>query len=683
MRESSLGITGRLRRHALPILALAALLALVFRDYLALRKFFTGSDFFRQLVPLLNYQSDCLHAGGLPLWNPYMNFGYPWVDHYLNSMFFPTHLIMGSLLKFDMKLAQLEILAFFLAGGVGVYLAAVESGCSRLAALLTGACFMLSAQMTALPIWSNQVYNAACFPFLIYGYRRAKNSATAFSLTAIISLALAILGGYVAATVLGIYIFAAYVLIDGARSRTPVQSLKFLAVTLGGAVLLALPKLLPFYLSLDSSARTSAAVTRDKTDGFLSVYELMSLLVPVKHYFSLYVGEAGLLALVYAALKKRLRVFDPLLIVAVLSGWLLIMDAEGGTSVLRRLAGAALPFMDLIRFEFMYWYYVLAFLVLFMAPAVDAWLGEGDRRLKCIAALSAALVMALLFFTFYDAGLHTKALAFHLALLGLWLAVALIPLRALQALAVVALLGIEFLVVYQRTDVDDPPRYQDDKMAFYISHQKYASNSFKDKQLVRQVFVEDVTRDESRPTMAMSRHRPYLGIGSYYFGATELMNGKYFSGLWYNHNEKKAFVELRDSGLIEKLDGARLYYFAPYKSGPAQARISFDSITCSGFGFTVNTESAGRFVLRQMFDERWRASVNGNSGNPVKTNDYFIGIALPPGVNTIELDFKDPWLAPSAALSLASLVALVSYAAVRKKQKRLGRRDEGQERLSD
>lgn len=249
------------RKHAPYLSAYLIAHAWLYRDFWMLRRFFTGSDFFQQFVPLMNFQSDCLEAGSWPLWNPFMNFGYPWLDNYVSSIHFPTHLILSSLFRFNLGLAQLDILFWLAVGGIGVYLCCVELGSSPRAACLSALCFSFSGQMTALPSWNNNVYNACLFPFLLLAYHRSERKGTAFSLLACLTLGAGFLGGNISSCVLGGYFFSGYVLLRGFHKRRVRHALYFLGLSFVTALLLAAPKLVPLYRAMPHSPRFAFANT--------------------------------------------------------------------------------------------------------------------------------------------------------------------------------------------------------------------------------------------------------------------------------------------------------------------------------------------------------------------------------------------------------------------------------------
>ncbi|MDD5069991.1 MAG: hypothetical protein PHV17_04620 [Candidatus Omnitrophica bacterium] len=69
--------TAKYRKNLLDIGLIFISNFFLYHQYWLHNKFFTGNDFFNQLVPLINYQSDCLRSFSFPLWNPFVNLGHP------------------------------------------------------------------------------------------------------------------------------------------------------------------------------------------------------------------------------------------------------------------------------------------------------------------------------------------------------------------------------------------------------------------------------------------------------------------------------------------------------------------------------------------------------------------------------------------------------------------------------
>ena len=656
--------------HGLHLLLIAVANAVIYFDHWAGTTVFTGKDTFTAYMPLINFQADCLREGSLPLWNPFLNFGFPYVEDVLNSTFFPTHFLMALVTGSSMVIYQRELLFWIFLGGAGIYLCVREFGSSGPAGVVAAVSFMFCGQLVSLPTWSIIVYNACCFPYLILGYHRAKRRDDPLSLVSIIFLALTQYAGYVSSSVHGMYYFAGYVFVDSLLSRRPRFGITYLVVTAVPAMLIAMPKLLPIALSMGDYERMSVAEARANPLEIISLYNFLSFLLPVKYYFSVYIGQMSFLAVIYAAIRRTIRV-DALLVLAVLSGWLLLVDGQGNFSLLHTAANAVLPMMKLTRNEWMYWNYPLTFGILYCAKYFDALLRDDGWRHKALAGgvLAAALTTAYL--GAYDTSVHAEAYAVHLALVGGWTAAAVFLRReGLRTAAVALLVLVEFLAVFNRTTVDRPYRLTGNTMDVMLTHQVYSSMSFRDDELVRQTMPYRVLWDADRPAVSDSRRVPLL-ISGLDGNFVDNMNQKRFTGWWYNTQERFDFVALKESPMLAQLDGQPL--FTHYRKGTASELpgvATFDAISCSDLSFTVRASEPGFFLLRQMYDPRWRVDIDGTETRPVRADRYFMGVEVGPGEHRLHFVFSDAAFTASLAAAALTLAGAIAAAVVRARRRR-------------
>ncbi|MBI5196799.1 MAG: hypothetical protein HZA10_10835, partial [Nitrospirae bacterium] len=566
-KEKLQTVAGRLKSpflQNLPYLAVLLLASLViYKDYWLLNKIFTGSDFVQAYVPLANFQSDCLRELSWPLWNPYMNFGFPWVGHYLNSSLFPTHMILGFLTKWTMETYQIELLFWIVLGGFGMYLCVIEQGFSKRSALISAVSFMFCGQMTALLQWGGMVYNAACFPFFLLGYFKAKNSGSPLSIITVLFLVMAIFGGYVPSVVLSIYLFAGYVILNSLSRKEIVFGIKFLAVNLILAALITLPRLLPLYNATGSTPRLHV-VASDPRFGIISLYNFMTFLLPVKYYFSLYLGELAVIVLIYSISRRKFR-FNSLFVMFLVSAWILLVDKSGSPSVLRQIANAVLPFMKLIRLDFIYWFYPLIFAILYLSRYLDDFFSEENIKIKLLTVFVFIALLSLLFFKEYNAAIYYRAYLVHLSLSVLWLCTTFLNRkRTVQTLIVVVLLATELSLVIHRVDINEPPVRSGASVEMTLTDQNYVSQSFQDAELVADRMRISFTQDHLRPSISDSRNRPYLVSvtpGSPYPNYIEAMNQKLFVGWWYNQQESFNFGRLKESNEFRMLEDQPLFLY--------------------------------------------------------------------------------------------------------------------------
>jgi len=641
---------------------------LIYWEYWSLRKLFTGADFFRQLAPLLNFQSDCLREFSWPLWNPFMNLGYPWVEHYLNSSFFLTHLALGFLTKQTVFTAQIELLAWIVAGGAGVYLCAMQYGASKRAALISGLSFIFCGQITALPQWSNQIYNASLFPFLLLGYLKAKESHRALNLLSVFALSMTIFGGYIAATVLELYLFSVYVLIDSILNKNKIFGLKFLTITLITSFMLTLPKTLPFKYPIEQSTRFALDQSSENPMyGVVTAYQLMSFLLPVKYYFSLFIGQLGVIAFIHALTKRRFTKNALLLGMAVGCALFLIVDSEGTYSAFRNIANNIMPFAKNIRFSFMYWYFPLTFSILYVAPLIEEFL-QSEKKFVLVSVIIFNIILTALFFLFFNTSLHYKAFVFHAALSFLWFLPAVLtwPQWSRTSLAILIVL-VEFWMVFNRVNIDTRYTVDGQNMEIAVTHQNITSASFADAELVRETWKERITSDKSRPSIDDSRKNPYIVYGSnnhMLAQVAESMNQKKFSIIWYNSQERNDFKDLKKKLGTAWLEGSPLFYFETYSGSSAEHEIFFQQISCSEFGFQINSAAPGLFQLNQMYDDRWHVYVDGKEEELSRTNFFFMGAYIGSGTHSVKFVFRDMIFMTSTAISLAALTMLIAFAII-------------------
>lgn len=150
------GWTARLRRTAARgpgtalFLAVAALLALGFFAEFVLQpgRMLFGTDMLEQAYQLRHFGVEEVKSGrGLPLWNPYVYGGLPYLGVLPGPVFYPTTLLY-LLLPLFRAIGWTFVLHLFLAGGLG-YAAARAFGLRRWSAAATGLAFMFAGYLVS------------------------------------------------------------------------------------------------------------------------------------------------------------------------------------------------------------------------------------------------------------------------------------------------------------------------------------------------------------------------------------------------------------------------------------------------------------------------------------------------------------------------------------------------------
>ena len=137
-----------------------------------------GGDLVSFLFPVYRFAARTLSQGRLPLWNPHLYGGAPFIGDIQAGFLYPPNLLLFLLNPtFDYRWMQLLSIGHLWWAGLGVYALARTLGCSRPAALLAGLAFGLcdilfihlgNLNLIAVLSWNGWIL-AACHRALIRG----------------------------------------------------------------------------------------------------------------------------------------------------------------------------------------------------------------------------------------------------------------------------------------------------------------------------------------------------------------------------------------------------------------------------------------------------------------------------------------------------------------------------------
>ncbi|MFH1688444.1 MAG: hypothetical protein ABIE70_13110 [bacterium] len=154
-----------------PIVFAVMLLALVvlFSPFLFSDQMLYGSDTINAGIFMRSLLIDQVAAdGSVPGWDPYIFGGLPYVDAYHGDTFYPL-----SAMKFFGSLHRMLGFALFLhifLAGIFMYLTARRFGLSKIAALVSGSCYMFAAYLISMvaPGHDGKIFATALFPLVMY-----------------------------------------------------------------------------------------------------------------------------------------------------------------------------------------------------------------------------------------------------------------------------------------------------------------------------------------------------------------------------------------------------------------------------------------------------------------------------------------------------------------------------------
>ncbi len=206
-------------------------------------------------IPMRVVVANLIHAGHLPLWNPYMFSGMPLFGAAQAGVLFPLNWFY---LIFSIPVAtNLMMLSTYVLAALGAYLYARRSGASIAGAAITSLVWQWSAFMVMKVGQTNVVQTAALLPWVLWsidGYALSRKRSRGAVLALIVALQL--FAGHQQTFAYSFLLAAAYAVVM-ARSSSGLERKRYLSslVLLSAGVVLAAVQLLPTIELLRHSLR--------------------------------------------------------------------------------------------------------------------------------------------------------------------------------------------------------------------------------------------------------------------------------------------------------------------------------------------------------------------------------------------------------------------------------------------
>jgi hypothetical protein len=358
-------------KQSWPILVVSVIIPVFFSKLIFSNLILTRGDTFLYFYPYWQAAADALRAGQLPLWNPHLFMGAPFLANSQAGVFYPLNWPLWLLLPAPYAV-NASIVVHLVIAALGTYLAArrvLDLG--RLAAVLVAVLFSLGGYLTAQVEHVNQLQGLAWLPWCLVvldgrltgpSFRAARLIGMTAGLAALLSLQL--LAGHTQTTfITGVGLLAWLVAswlwptdrsweVDGAarERRTPPWSrlaILLAPLVIGGtlALLLTAVQLLPTLELAGYSSRQGGLPVNEGLSFSLHPLLLSRALLPGygQSLFSEYVAFIPLTALLLAVIggwqaweQPRLR---PVVLLAALGLFLALGQFNPLYHVLARLPG--------------------------------------------------------------------------------------------------------------------------------------------------------------------------------------------------------------------------------------------------------------------------------------------------------------------------------------------------------
>ncbi|MDB5277678.1 MAG: hypothetical protein JWR61_2633 [Ferruginibacter sp.] len=132
--------------------------------------FFLKNDAFAGYFPPKFFMSESIHAGHLPLWNPYINFGFPQYGDMSGGFWSPITWIIASTAGYNAYTLTLEVLFYILLGGIGMYKLTGFWNMDKRVREIAGVAFMCSGYIVGHLQHFNWISGAAFLPWCLWSY---------------------------------------------------------------------------------------------------------------------------------------------------------------------------------------------------------------------------------------------------------------------------------------------------------------------------------------------------------------------------------------------------------------------------------------------------------------------------------------------------------------------------------
>lgn len=192
--------------------------------------FFLKNDAFTGYFPPKFFMSESIHAGYLPLWNPYINFGIPQYGDMSSGYWSPVTWLIASTVGYNAYTFTIETLAYILIGGLGMFKLTGTLQLNKHIQAIAGVAYMCCGYNVGHLQHFNWLSGAAFLPWCFWSYHLLLHSPSVKTIIkAVLLFYLLVASAHPGITISAFYFFLAYTiffLFSKNNNRTTGQKLK-------------------------------------------------------------------------------------------------------------------------------------------------------------------------------------------------------------------------------------------------------------------------------------------------------------------------------------------------------------------------------------------------------------------------------------------------------------------------
>lgn len=646
--------------------------------------FFTvKNDALTYYYPVRALISDALNNGELPLWSPFINFGYPIHADMQSGAWSPVVWLFGFLTKFSLAGFHAELLFYFSLAGIGFYYLCRHYAYSATAAIIFGMAYQFSGFMIDSVQFYACISSACWLPFVFLFYKKMVGEGKLINtLLAGFFLYLLFTGGYPSLFIVTAYLLAAHFISSFFTNKDKAVFIKkqVLPLTAMSAVflLLSLPAIISFLQFLPNIDRGKSQPLSFVLENSMPPAAMFSFISPFATTATstwldtdplmrnVYVGFIPLIFITYGIIKRLVKIKGEarffLAAALVMCGL-----AFGKFFFLRQAAYYVLPLMDTFRHPAILRLFAVFFLLLFGAYSFNKWeasRNEGEK--KEVKRLVLFFLAGVIFFSVFllvekwpEAGaLYLSALLkttkhifqslsfaqrFFIQLPFILVILLLLNFGFKNKKAVMLLPLVMLLDIFAATQINSPvtiigaTRFNETVKKINRNTVPFPAPS------VTESINENSKGSYSTVTGSTLHYIKKIGRNDYYITPGNL-------------SAQEKFYE---SPLKEKVFEKPVLFFDNGSSGS----ISIESFSANCIRLATQSNQKEKLVCLQNNYPGWQAFVDGKETAIKTTDTTFISVQLPEGKHTVRFQYKPNAVIAAWYISLVSLMLLAAVLA--------------------
>ncbi len=637
-------------------------------------------------LPWRYFVSECLQNNTLPLWNPFINCGFP--QHADPMTWYPISWLIGYLFGNDLLTLQYEFLFHIFIGGIGAYKIGELYKLNRQTKLILSISFMFSGLFISNAQHFGWIISAAWFPLIIYQYvlfcrnLNLKNGAIF-----ILFLFFLLSGGYPGFFIITVYILFAlfvYYLVSYIKEKWCVKFILFNLIIAVVFVLLSAVVLISSFELTPHLTRYNQLSIDYVIQGYLPLKALMSFILPYatatnpeywgtdSSLINSYFGIITLIFLVYSLItikSKKVRII-------FFIGVFFLLTAMAGIFPFRKWI-YYLPFMNVFRFPVIFRFFAYFSFIVVAGFGIHSFIKEvrNEKLLRSIIMIFIGILLVFFIFNaFYIEKWKFKSLLFldfktfldsatvndriflqafiSIGLLVVFLfAIKKIKVRRFLLIGLIAIdmiIATQLNIYHTVVSFDSPKPTQ---LAINNLPKGFLLPSINEK-------IMDIKGANTIPIPFLWRNldifhnkTSFTGYTPYHFLSKEKCETK---GLFHSVTKNPLFYladDINSNLIIDSLSIDTL----------SSKKIQITNFNPNRVELIVKNNSTQLLTFVQNYYKGWKVYINKKEGKLIQSNYTFMSVWLPKGENQIVLEYKPKNILNAFYMSAIVLIGLLLF----------------------